>query len=46
LVFVADDLDAISQLMNAQAALKGVTKQQTASLETALLRGHSGLAAS
>jgi hypothetical protein len=29
--------------MNVQAALKGVTKGQTASLETALLHGHGGL---
>jgi hypothetical protein len=29
--------------MNRQAALKGVNEEQTASLETALLHGHSGL---
>jgi hypothetical protein len=43
LVSVVDDLDAISRLMNVQAAVKGVTKAQTACLETALLHGHSGL---
>lgn len=33
----------MSQLMNEQAALKGVNEEQTASLETALLHGHGGL---
>ena len=31
------------ELMNEQAALKSVTKEQTASLQTALLHGHIGL---
>jgi hypothetical protein len=42
LVFI-DDLDANSRLMNVQATVKGVTKEQTASLETALLHGRCGL---
>ena len=41
--FVVDDLDADSELLNEQAALKSVTKEQTASLQTALLHGHIGL---
>ena len=41
--FVVDDLDADSELVNEQAALKSVTKEQTASLQTALLHGHIGL---
>ena len=40
---VVDDLDADSELMDEQAALKGVTKEQTASLQTALLHGRCGL---
>ena len=41
--FVVDDLDAGSVLMGEQAALKSMTKEQTASLQTALLHGRCGL---
>ena len=41
--YVVDDLGADSELMDEQAALKSVTKEQTASLQTALLHGHIGL---
>ena len=41
--FIVDDLNADSELMGERAALKGVTKEQTASLQTALLHGHSDL---
>ena len=37
--FVVDDLGADSELMDEQAALKSVTKEQTASLQTVLLQG-------
>jgi hypothetical protein len=43
LVFIVDDLDVISRLMNKQAAMKSVNEEQTASLETALLHGRCGL---
>ena len=41
--FVVDDLGASSLVTDEQAALKSATKEQTASLQTALLHGYIGL---